>query len=113
MPTDLPVLKSQFFRALAHPTRIRILEQLARGERTVRELQHDLALGQPIVSQQLAALRGRDLVTVRRAGAQAHYALRSPLIAELLRVARAFLTDALGDHRALLRQLQRERRQVG
>ena len=97
MTTALQVLKSDFFRALAHPTRIRMLELLAQRERSVQELQGALALEQPIVSQHLAALRARHVVTVRREGTQAHYALRSPLVADLLRVAREFLNQHLSE----------------
>ena len=111
MPTQLQTIKAELFRALAHPTRIRILERLAQGERTVQDLQDALGLEQPIVSQQLAALRAKNIVTVRRERTQAFYALRSPLIAELLRVAREFLSDHLSESRTMLRELQRERRQ--
>jgi DNA-binding transcriptional ArsR family regulator len=112
MSTPLQVLKSDFFRALAHPTRIRILERLVDGERSVQKLQLALGLDQPIVSQHLAALRAKQVVTVRREGSQAYYALRSPLIAELLRVARDFLNLNLAEHQSMLRELQRERRRA-
>ena len=49
------------------------------------------------MSQHLAALRARNVVTVRREGTQAYYALRSPLIADLLRVAREFLNHHLSE----------------
>ncbi len=71
MPTPLQVLKSDFFRALAHPTRISILERLSQGEQSVQDLQGALTLEQPVVSQHLAALRARNVVTVRREGTQA------------------------------------------
>jgi DNA-binding transcriptional ArsR family regulator len=63
---ELQMFKAQFFRALAHPTRIRILEILLRGGRTVQELQEELALDQPIVSQHLAVLRNQGVVRLRR-----------------------------------------------
>ena len=110
MDTPLQVLKSDLFRALAHPTRIRILERLVAGSRTVQILQDELSLDQPVVSQHLAALRARNVVTVRREGTQAHYTLRSPLIADLLRVAREFLNHHLSESRSMLRELQREDR---
>jgi len=110
MPTSLQVLKSEFFRALAHPTRIRILERLARGECRVQELQDALELEQPIVSQHLAALRAKNVVTVRRNGSLAYYALRSPLITELLRVSREFLNHHLAESHSMLRELRREDR---
>jgi len=112
MDTPLQVLKSDLFRGLAHPTRIRILERLVIGPRTVQTLQEELSLEQPVVSQHLAALRGRNVVTVRREGTLAHYALRSPLIADLLRVAREFLNLHLTESRSMLRELQREGRKT-
>jgi DNA-binding transcriptional ArsR family regulator len=110
MPTALQVLKSELFRALAHPTRIRILDQLVAGERTVQDLQDVLGLGQPVVSQHLAALRAKNVVTARRERTQAYYSLRSPLIADLLRVSREFLNHHLSESQSMLRELQRERR---
>jgi DNA-binding transcriptional ArsR family regulator len=110
MPTSLQLLKSEFFRVLAHPTRIRILEQLVHGERTVQELQATLALDQPIVSQQLAVLRGGSVVTVRRQGTQGYYALASPLVADILRLSREFLNRHLSESQSMLRELQREGR---
>jgi DNA-binding transcriptional ArsR family regulator len=113
MPTTLPTVKADLFRALAHPTRIRILERLVDGERTVQTLQEALALDQPIVSQHLAALRAKNVVTVRRVGTLAFYALRSPLVADLLRVARELLNHQLSESRSMLRELQREQRRGG
>jgi DNA-binding transcriptional ArsR family regulator len=112
MSTGLPLLKSEFFRVMAHPTRIRILEQLAHGERTVQELQAALALDQPVVSQHLAVLRGRSVVAARREGTQAYYTLTSPLIADVLRLSREFLNRQLSESRSLLRELRREGRRA-
>ena len=106
--TPLQEIKSRLFRALAHPIRIRILERLAAGESTVQDLTGALDLPQPVVSQHLAALRARDVVTVRREAKMAYYTLRSPLIAELLRVSREFLNHQLTGSRTMLRELQRE-----
>ena|ERR1700754_669410 len=112
MSTPLQVLKSDFFRALGHPTRIRILERLVDGAKSVQDLQAALGLDQPIVSQHLAALRAKNVVTVRREGTQAYYALRSPLVADLLRVAREFLnhhlSESQSESQSMLRELKRE-----
>ena len=51
------VVKAQLFRVLGHPLRIRILEILISGERTVRDLQAELDLDSSGTSQHLAALR--------------------------------------------------------
>jgi DNA-binding transcriptional ArsR family regulator len=107
---ELQMFKAQFFRALAHPTRIRILEILVRGGRTVQELQEALALDQPIVSQQLAVLRNQGVVSAQKEGVSVRYALRDPLVGDLLEVARRIFDNRLGTSTGLLRELRRERR---
>ncbi len=76
----------------------------------MQDLQDALQLEQPIVSQHLAALRAKNVVVVRRERTQAFYSLRSPLVADLLRVAREFLGHHLSESQSMLRELQRERR---
>src|SRR5688572_24988460 len=107
---ELQTFKAQFFRALAHPTRIRMLEILVRGGRTVQELQEALGLEQPIVSQQLAILRNQNIVTSQKEGLSVRYALRDPLVGDLLEVARRIFNNHLVSTRGMLRQLQREAR---
>ena len=109
----LEAFKADFFRALAHPVRIRILETLGTGERSVRELQQVLGLEQPIVSQQLGVLRGKNIVTPRKVGTTVRYALSDPLITKLLLVAREIFNRHLVDTRSMLKELQREVRKVG
>jgi DNA-binding transcriptional ArsR family regulator len=102
--------KAQFFRALAHPVRIKILEILVRGGRTVQELQEALGLEQPIVSQQLVVLRNQSIVAARKEGLFVRYTLRDPLIGQLLDVARQIFNNHLVSTRGMLRELQREAR---
>ena len=113
MPSgELQAFKARFFKALAHPTRIRILEILVRESRTVYELQDALALDQPSVSQQLAVLRNQGVVTAEKEGLAVRYTLRDPLISELLQVARRIFNNHLVSTRGLLLELQRESRQI-
>ena len=110
MPRSLQAFKADFFRALAHPIRIRILEVLGTGERSVQELQQALKLEQSIVSQQLAILRGKNIVTPRKLGTTVRYALSDPLLTKLLSVAREIFNNHLIDTQTMLRELQREAR---
>jgi DNA-binding transcriptional ArsR family regulator len=110
MAGELQVFKAQFFRALGHPIRIKILEILVRGGHTVQDLQDALGLDQPIVSQQLAVLRHRNIVATQRDGPSVTYTLRDPQIAELLLVARQIFNNQIISTRGLLRELQRESR---
>jgi ArsR family transcriptional regulator len=107
---DLQVFKAAFFRALAHPVRIRILELLVRGERSVQELQEALGLEQPVVSQQLAVLRSNNIVSGRKEGVSVRYAVRDPLLGILLDTARQIFNNQLIGTRDLLRELRREDR---
>ena len=102
--------KADFFRALAHPVRIRILEALGKGDRSVQELQQALGLEQPIVSQQLAVLRNKNIVTPRKLGTTVRYALSDQLVSKLLAVAREIFNNHLVDTQIMLRELQREAR---
>ena len=101
--------KTDFFKALAHPLRIRLLEILVTGERSVHELQEALGLEQPVVSQQLAVLRARHIVEARKDGTTVRYAVRDPLLGQLLDVARRIFNNQLAGTRDMLRDLQRER----
>ena len=107
---ELQRFKARFFRALAHPTRIRVLEILGRGGRTVQELQEALTLDQPIVSQQLAVLRNQGIVTARKEGLSVRYTLTDPLVGALLEVARRIFNNQLDSTQGLLRELRREAR---
>ena len=108
--TELQVFKAGFFKALAHPLRIRLLELLLVRERTVQELQDALGLDQPLVSQQLAVLRGKNIVGARREGTTVRYAVRDPQLGELLAVARRIFNAHLIGTQAMLRALRGERR---
>ena len=68
---------SDFLKALAHESRLVILCILAEGEKSVSELEHELDLRQPRVSQQLARLRADGLVSTRRDGKVIYYNLAS------------------------------------
>jgi DNA-binding transcriptional ArsR family regulator len=109
---ELQTFKAQFFRALAHPIRIRILEILVRGGRTVQELQEALTLDQPVVSQQLAVLRNQSIVSAQKEGLSVRYTLRDPLVGELLDLARRIFNNHFANTRGLLRELQREGRRT-
>jgi ArsR family transcriptional regulator len=108
MTTPLHQLKAEFFKTLGHPVRIRVLELLSRREHSVAELLALMAVESPGLSQQLAVLRRAGLVTVRREGASAYYALTSPQVAELLAVARTILTTVLTGQVGLLTDLNAE-----
>jgi len=94
--------KAEFFRALGHPARLRILELLRSGERSVSELQAELEIEASSVSQQLAVLRAKNIVDTRRAGTSVFYSVRDPQVIQLLDVARDIFNNHLIDLQAML-----------
>ncbi|AKJ65608.1 ArsR/SmtB family transcription factor [Kiritimatiella glycovorans] len=74
---------AELLRALAHPVRLGVIEQLGRGEATVTELYTRLGCSQPVMSQQISILRTHRLIEVRREGNTKHCSLRDPKILKL------------------------------
>jgi len=108
MASPLYQLKAEFFKSLGHPLRIRVLELLSDRERSVGEMLSELGVEASNLSQQLAVLRRSGLVSTRREGSTVYYSLTSPLVSELLAVARRILTTLLSDQVDLLSDLQAE-----
>lgn len=100
--------KADFFKALGHPARLVILEQLRHGEKCVNDLQVVLDLDQSSVSQQLAVLRNKQIVDARKDGTTVYYRVRDPLIFQLLDVAQAIFNNHLISTQELLQQLAQE-----
>ena len=76
--------KAEVFQALAHPTRIHIAECLQDGELPVSALVERIGIEPANLSQHLAVLRAKGLVVNRKEGTQVFYALRDPLLSEVL-----------------------------
>jgi DNA-binding transcriptional ArsR family regulator len=109
-PGELQAFKARFFKTLAHPIRIRLVEILVERDRTVQELQTALTLDQSSVSQHLAVLRANHVVTARKQGTAVRYVLRDPLVGDLLQVARRIFGNQLAGTQDMLRELEREHR---
>lgn len=101
-------VKADLFRLLGHPARVRILELLRDGERTVGELQAELELESSGASQHLTAMRRQGVLENRRAGSNVYYRVTDPRIFQLLEVARQILTTQLEATTALLDDLSEE-----
>lgn len=99
-------IKAELFKALAHPARIRVLEVLAEGERTVGEMQPLVGIESSHLSQQLGVLRRARLVTTRKEGAAVVYAIKDPALVELLAVAKRLLVNSLSETEDLLADLR-------
>ncbi len=105
MPQQLAAFKAEFFKALAHPVRIRILDSLREGEKTVNELSELLQIEPANVSQQLAVLRFRDIVTGRKSGSNVFYSVTDPKLFRLLDAAREIFNRHLIGVRDMLSEI--------
>ncbi|MEX2291468.1 MAG: metalloregulator ArsR/SmtB family transcription factor [Mycobacteriales bacterium] len=84
---------AKFFRALGDPSRLRLLEFVLRGEKTVSECVEHIGLAQSRVSSHLACLADCGFVQVRRAGRFSYYRVVDPRVADLVLLARAVSAD--------------------
>jgi DNA-binding transcriptional ArsR family regulator len=98
-------VKADLFRVLGHPTRVRIIELLRDGERSVGSLQGSLGLDSSGTSQHLALLRRHGLVEGRRDGTTVHYRVTESAVFDLLEAARILLGRVLARQRAELDDL--------
>jgi SulP family sulfate permease len=93
MDLEIQQFKAEFFKALAHPMRIRILELLASGDKSVNELQTLVESAGSAMSQQLSILRSKNIVVGTKDGNRVIYSLRDPMLIELLQVARQIFNN--------------------
>ena len=100
--------KAILFRTLGHPARVRILELLREGERSVGSLQAELSLDSSSTSQHLGALRRVGLVEARRDGTSALYRITDETVFTLLEAGRVLITSDLARQRARLAELADE-----
>jgi ArsR family transcriptional regulator len=111
MRAPLHRFKAEYFKALAHPARIQILERLRPGEQTVSELQAHLGIDSSSVSQHLAVLRGRQIIDGRKAGTSVYYRVLDPRVFTILDAAReSFEAHVHGLQGMLAAQLAEEAR---
>ena len=93
--SELGRFKAEFFKGLAHPLRIAVLDALRKGELGVNELCTLLQVEQSSLSQQLAVLRGRNIVSGRKEGLNVYYSVRDRAVFRLLDVAKEIFNNQL------------------
>ena len=109
MQDNLRRFKAGIFQALAHPTRIAIIELLRdEGEVPVTSVYEWLDLEQANVSQHLAVLRAKHLVVARKSGNQVFYSLRDRIIGRVLDLMRQYFHSHLAESLELLSDMEIE-----
>lgn len=112
MQDALRRFKADIFQALAHPTRIAILESLNEKELSAGTLIEKLGMEQANVSQHLAVLRAKQLVAHRKVGNQVFYSVRDPLITKVLSLMRQYFHSHLKEALAMLGEIEKPREKV-
>jgi DNA-binding transcriptional ArsR family regulator len=105
---SLRTFKAQIFQALANPTRIAIVEALRDGELTAGALLTLLGGEQSNLSQHLAVLRVKHVVASRKSGNQVYYALRDPVLIQVLDLLKQYVSAHLSDTLAMLGEMAPE-----
>ena len=107
MRQQLSDFKAEFFKALAHPLRISILDGLRDGELTVNEISQRFDVEQANASQQLAVLRNRNIVIARKEGSNVYYSVSDKTIFKLLDAAKEIFNNHLVGVRSMLEEIHR------
>ena len=107
MPDSLRQFKASIFQALAHPTRIAIVEVLRDGELPAGAIIERLGLEQANASQHLSILRAKQIVSSRKEGNQVFYSVRDPLLIEVLDVMRRYFQAHVEEAMAMLKEIDR------
>ncbi len=89
-------------KAFANPTRLRMLDLLGRREHTVSEIQAELGITAPNVSQHLSVLKAAGVVTTRRSGKQIHCSLTIPEVKQACHLIRDVLRAQVRSQRGLV-----------
>ncbi|CAA7602198.1 HTH ArsR-type DNA-binding domain protein [Acididesulfobacillus acetoxydans] len=106
MKTMIWTKQSDLFKALGHPSRVRILEFLGSGERCVCEIIDELGLEQSNVSQHLAVLRRENVIAAEKRGLKVMYRIKHPEVLEILERGQKVIRDELEDSYRLMKQLK-------
>jgi ArsR family transcriptional regulator len=108
MQDALRKFKASIFQALAHPTRIAIIELLRNGEQPVSVIIEQLKLEPANASQHFSVLRAKNIVISRKEGNQVFYAVRDPLLIDVLDIMRQYFQAHVEEASAMLRQIDEE-----
>ncbi|ABI58633.1 ArsR/SmtB family transcription factor [Nitrosomonas eutropha] len=106
MSDVLRQFKASVFQALAHPTRIAIVEALREGELSAGIIIDKLALEQANASQHLAVLRAKQIVATRKKGNQVFYMVRDPLLIEVLDIMRRYFQTHIEESMMMFQELE-------
>lgn len=95
MPSKISEMHAEVCKTLGSPVRIEILDSLREREKTVSQLGEELGLRQANISQHLAVLRQRQVVSTRKEGTSVYYRVSNPKIVQACQLMREVLLEQL------------------
>lgn len=100
-------IKASILKALAHPTRIKIVEMLREGEKCVCEMLSLLQLEQPNISQHLTILRNHGVVQTEKRGLFIFYQLKNKKLGEILEILEEIILEEIKENQKVIKELRR------
>jgi ArsR family transcriptional regulator len=89
--------RARIIKAMSHPTRLFIVDELSKGERCVRELTEMIGVDVSTVSKHLSVLRNAGIVKDEKRGAQVYYTLRVPCVVNFFSCVESVLKTTASD----------------
>ncbi len=95
--------RARIVKAMAHPTRLFIVDELSRGERCVCELTEMVGADMSTVSKHLSVLKGAGIIQDAKRGSQVHYRLRCPCILNFFSCVESVIKSTAEDQLAVVK----------
>ena len=95
--------RAKIIKAMAHPTRLFVVDELSRGERCVCELTEMIGADMSTVSKHLSLLKSAGIVQDNKRGAQVYYSLRCPCVLDFFRCVEGVLKTNAQEQMSLVR----------
>ncbi|SMO56841.1 transcriptional regulator, ArsR family [Balnearium lithotrophicum] len=77
---------ADILKALAHPTRVKIVKYLSDGEKCVKDIWQELNVPQPTVSQHINILKNAGVISFRKDGVKTCYRIELPVVVKILKL---------------------------
>jgi DNA-binding transcriptional ArsR family regulator len=105
MEERLLELKAEVLKALAQPTRLKILELLRNGERCICEIVPAINGEQSNISKHISLMQKSHLITTRKDGVKVMVNVKDPRVFEILDKVTAILKNQMKEQEKLLAQI--------
>ena len=96
--------RARIIKAMAHPTRLYVVDVLSRGEKCVRDLTELIGADISTVSRHLAVLKGVGIIQDDKRGAQVYYRLACPCVLDFFGCVESVMQITAKEHLTLARQ---------